>query len=293
MTYETSPFCVCSLASGSSGNCTYVACGGTELLIDAGLSMRATEKALNRLGSSLSRIAAIFVTHEHIDHVKGIPMIEKHYAIPVYAATPTAWALERDVPPPLLCPQSLPFEILCGDVRIAAFVTSHDSRASCGYTLTCGAHKIGIATDMGEILMGVKEALTGCEAVLLESNYDAGQLRTGPYPFYLKERIAGAGGHLENQSAARFAAYLVLHGTRRLLLAHLSEENNTPETALNATRQALALACPGHRVWVDVARRHDISFLTPAPGAGEETPLFETAPVPVSVSKASEEDAVC
>lgn len=244
-----------TLSSGSSGNCCWVKHGKCEFLIDAGISRRAISTALRSLGSDLSNISAVFVTHEHSDHVKGLPMLAKYEHLPIHAATETAQRLSG-VDPDCIVPHHPLFSVeLSREVKVESFVTPHDSRASVGYVITAGERRFALATDMGMCAKNVADALSGCEGVILEANYDAQMLKNGPYPIYLQERIASRWGHLENSESAKMAAYLALHGTRRILLAHLSEENNTPAKALDTVSAYLA----DHNIPLDVevAARHE------------------------------------
>ncbi|MGM9647088.1 MAG: MBL fold metallo-hydrolase [Eubacteriales bacterium] len=238
-----------TLSSGSSGNCCWIKHGKCEFLIDAGISRRAIASALRALGSDLSRLSAVFVTHEHSDHVKGLPMLAKYEHLPIHAVTETADQLIR-VDPACIVPHAPLFSVeLSREVKVDSFVTPHDSRASVGYVVTVGQRKFALATDMGMCAKSVADTLTGCEAVILEANYDADMLRSGPYPIYLQERIAARTGHLDNRDSAKMAAYLALNGTRRVLLAHLSQENNTPAKALETVTGYLS----AHKIELDVA----------------------------------------
>ena len=238
-----------TLSSGSSGNCCWVKHKGQEILIDAGISRRAISNALKSLGSDLSNISAVFVTHEHSDHVKGIPMLTKYEQLPVHAVSETASML-KNVDPDCIVPHNPLYSVeLSRDFKVESFVTPHDSNASVGYVITAGDTRFAIATDMGMCAKSVADALTGCEGVILEANYDAQMLHDGPYPLYLQERIASRWGHLENKDSAKMAAYLAMNGTKKVLLAHLSEENNTPELALSAVQSYLN----AHRIPLEVA----------------------------------------
>ncbi len=237
-----------TLSSGSSGNCCWVRHGKCEFLIDAGISRRAIGTALKELGSDLSRISAVFVTHEHSDHVKGLPMLAKYEHIPIHAPDLTAGALSGVDPDCIIAHDPIYSVELSGGVRVDSFVTPHDSRASVGYVITAGERRFALATDMGMCAKSVADSLTGCEGVILEANYDADMLREGPYPYYLQDRILSGSGHLDNRDSARMAAYLALHGTKRVLLAHLSHENNTPAKALETVSGYLA----AHNIALDV-----------------------------------------
>ncbi len=237
-----------TLSSGSSGNCCWVRHGKCEFLIDAGISRRAIQCALKALGSDLSHISAVFVTHEHSDHIKGLPMLAKYEHIPIHAAGETADLLGNTDPQCIMAHPPLFSVELSREVKVESFATPHDSMASVGYVITLGDRKFALATDMGMCAKSVADALTGCEAVILEANYDAELLKAGPYPLYLQERIAARTGHLDNRDSAKMAAYLALGGTRRVLLAHLSKENNTPDRALSTVTDYLS----AHHIHLDV-----------------------------------------
>lgn len=232
-----------TLFSGSTGNCFFAHTEETNILIDCGVSARCVEKALCGLGFSLSDINAVFVTHEHCDHTKGLEIISKYHHIPVYMQEKSARALIHDPSSAIL--QSLylyngEFSVRVGDISVSAFMTPHDSAASVGYIIEADERKIGYVTDMGCILPSVRDALSGCDASVIEANHDVGMLMMGPYPFYLKERIRSEGGHLSNVAAGELAHSLAESGTKSLLLGHLSKENNTPALALDTVRSAVS-----------------------------------------------------
>lgn len=232
-----------SLFSGSSGNCFYIDGGETKILIDCGVSAKAAETALRSLGSSLSELSAIFVTHEHSDHTKGLEVVSKHHHIPVYMTEKTARALISDSCCSLLRDLVLfegEFSVQIGALSVTSFFTPHDSALSVGYTVEKNGVKIGFATDMGCLCESVSSALFGCRAAVVESNHDIAMLTLGPYPYDLKCRIRGEKGHLSNDDCARLCRALASSGTKSLLLAHISKENNTPALALSATKTALA-----------------------------------------------------
>ncbi len=227
-----------TLCSGSSGNCTYIRCGNTSILIDAGASRRAIMKALADIGATLASLDAIFVTHEHSDHIKGLPMLAKHDGIPIYVSPASLSALTA-VSRHLIRPLEHPAGVTLGDMTVESFLTPHDSLSSCGYIVSYKNHRFGYATDIGHPTPEVADALLGCDAVILEANYDETMLKYGPYPLFLKERIRSDHGHLDNEVSAKICAYLAKSGTKRVLLAHLSAENNTPNKALAAVQKAL------------------------------------------------------
>lgn len=238
---------VWTLFSGSSGNCVYVKTPDISLLIDAGVSARAVETGLSTVGASLAEIGAIFVTHEHVDHVRGLEVISKNHHIPVHMTEPSARALIHDPCCSLLGDlylHPLVYAVRYGDTTVRSFLTCHDSAASVGYTVEYAAggatEKIGVVTDLGHVEDSVLDALTGAEAAIVEANHDEEMLLTGPYPYALKRRILSDRGHLSNDAAGKLARALADGGTKRFLLAHLSKENNHPAVAKAAVEAALA-----------------------------------------------------
>ena len=239
MAYELIP-----LFSGSSGNASLLRCGDTTLLIDAGVSCKRLEDAASRLGTSLDAVTAVLITHEHSDHVKGLEMLCKRHRKPVYICEASFEAMKAVSPTDQLasCVSFLePGEgFTVGEIGILPFKTPHDAFASVGFRFTLSdGTSVGYATDIGYITRGIASALAGCETVLLESNHDEQMLITGPYPYYLKERILSDKGHLSNRACAAFLPHLYANGTKKVILAHLSEHNNTPEKAYVTGRTAI------------------------------------------------------
>lgn len=239
-------FSVCTLASSSKGNSVYIRLDDDEILIDAGISAKRLSCALQSLGTELSRIKAVFVTHEHSDHVAGLETAAKKYGIPIHFTEPsaraylksekTAFTAKNAIIHPLLYSETV------GNLKIQSFVTSHDSAASVGFTVIGDRpeHCVAVATDLGYVTDEVSDALCGIENVILESNHDENMLLCGPYPYELKRRILSNSGHLSNEAAAAFVSHLAAAGTKRVLLAHLSEENNLPELAYHSALSALS-----------------------------------------------------
>ena len=234
------------LYSGSTGNAAVLSAGNTSVLIDAGRSARALCTALTAAGISPDSLSAIFITHEHHDHTAALEVFLKHHPIPVHAVNASAEKMASRAADHLrnaLVSHPPLFTQTVGDMTFSSFPTSHDSVSSVGFRITINGekpHTIGYATDLGIVTPAVKEGLTGCEAVVLECNHDEEMLKTGPYPFDLKRRIASRRGHLSNTDCATFCVHLAANGMKRLLLAHLSEINNLPELALGEVHAALA-----------------------------------------------------
>ena len=233
----------CSLFSSSSGNATYIGTANDGILIDAGVSAKRLKTALLDRDIDPATIRAIFVTHEHSDHIKGIRVFAGAHRIPVYATRGTllgmeeAGALSEKFPAHEL-PAGSDVEI--GGMQIHAFATPHDSLESCGFTVTMeDERKLAVCTDIGHMTNEIMHNLIGCDLVLLESNHDVGMLENGSYPYFLKRRILSDTGHLSNAACADVAAQLVERGTTRLFLGHLSAENNLPELAFQTSYCAL------------------------------------------------------
>lgn len=239
-------FTAYSLASSSKGNSIYIRIGDDELLIDAGISLKRITDSLSYIGTSIERIKAVFITHEHSDHTSALTSLAKKYDIKIHFTEPSASAylktaknlLIKDrivVHPPV-------YNEKVGEITVRSFVTPHDSEGSVGFIITDGTpeHSVAVATDMGEVDSSVSEALIGVENVFLESNHDENMLLCGSYPYALKRRILSKRGHLSNEAAAEFAAKLAHSGTKHIMLAHLSPENNLPELALETVKPLLA-----------------------------------------------------
>lgn len=232
----------CPLFSGSSGNSIAVGGADSYILIDAGTSARRITSALKQRGLELSRLAAIFVTHEHRDHVSALSVLSRQTGVPVYATAGTLCAASAGgftdgVEKAAVCPYE---GIEAGGIFVKPFPTMHDTVESCGYTVTTAdGRRIAVATDMGCVTDTVREAINGCELVYMESNHDIDMLKYGSYPFYLKERILGTRGHLSNEQCAAELAGFAKNGASRFILAHLSRENNRPELARSVSFAAL------------------------------------------------------
>ncbi len=248
------------LFSGSSGNCTHVKCGETEILVDAGVSCLSVSKALESIGTHACKISGIFVTHEHCDHIKGLETLCKKFSIPVYINDASATHLCFGGASPNLerclkiknAGESVNIGNLCVDI----FKTPHDACGSVCFRISDNdGDTLGYATDIGYMTKGIASALIGCRNVVLESNHDIEMLKKGPYPYMLKERILSNRGHLSNADCARMMPFLAEKGAQRVWLAHLSEENNTPEIALSESVRALCEAGFEGKTEIVVAKR--------------------------------------
>ena len=238
---------IVALYSGSGGNSVYIRVGETAILIDAGKSTRTLCRSLTEIGADLSEIDAIFVTHDHHDHVSALEVLSKKRPIPIHMTNTSAAVFDRCCDSPVhqsLVRHDTEYEVTVGEMTVRSFRTPHDSRMSVGYRIEFadedGIHAFGVATDIGYVSEKIRQGLCGCEAVVLECNHDEEMLMEGPYPYDLKRRIASAKGHLSNRDCAAFATRLATNGLKRLLLAHLSEINNLPDLALAEVNAALA-----------------------------------------------------
>ena len=244
-----------TLASGSSGNAAVLSCGDTHLLIDAGISCRRITAALKELGLTPADLTAILITHTHSDHISGLNTLLKKTTCPLLATPRTCRELScrvEGIDPRLM---GLDGPITLGEIDMQPIPTSHDAPGSCGWRLDTESGSVGFLTDTGYVTDEALDLLPGVDFVILESNHDVESLCSGPYPYYLKQRILGARGHLSNAAAGAFARRLAEGGTRQFVLAHLSRENNTPERA----RQTLERALAGLDAAVTVAPRSELS----------------------------------
>ena len=234
-----------TLYSGSSGNSCFIRVGDTAILIDAGRNAKTLCTALNSIGEDIADIKAIFITHEHIDHVSALEVVGKKNSMPIYITRQSAQRFSADSPVRARCfEREVLFTENVGELRVSSFPTSHDSLMSVGYSIEYldddGAHSIGYATDIGYVSDAVRKGLTGCEAVVLEANHDVDMLMQGPYPREIKRRVSSSKGHLSNEDCAAFALELVQSGTRAIMLAHISRENNEPELAFDVVSNAIS-----------------------------------------------------
>ncbi len=227
-----------TLCSSSKGNSTYIGTSTHGLLVDAGSSAKQLELSLQNLQLDIRSVDAIFVTHEHTDHVSGIRVLASRYEIPVYASPGTYKAmLGMDIFSGKFPAYEMTDDVCIGDIGVHAFRTSHDARQSTGYTIDLGERKVGICTDTGIVTNEILRNLSDCDLVLLESNHDPDMLEFGPYPLPLRRRIKSDLGHLSNGVCAKTAEELFTnYRTKRFILGHLSQENNTPEKAYDCTK---------------------------------------------------------
>ncbi len=235
------------LASGSKGNCTVVATERTRLLVDCGLSCRETFRRMKLMGEDPHALNAIVVSHEHSDHVQGLLVTAKKLRIPVYMteATRAAWRrqlrAQRLEPPPGMAEETFDagrgFQV--GDIAVSSFTIPHDAADPVAFTFRAEGVKLGVVTDLGYMPASVRQHVRGCDVLMIESNHDLEMLRTGPYPWSVKQRVMSRVGHLSNDSLAEFFTGEYDGSAAILILAHLSEQNNHPELARRSAELAL------------------------------------------------------
>ena len=232
---------IVTFASGSTGNCCLVSDGGVNVLIDAGISARRIVQGLGVLGIAPQDVCGVLITHEHSDHISGLPVLVKRTGMRIFAPSELGEVLKRVKPELSESIDYIPPDggLCVGDVRITAFPTPHDTSASFGYRIE-GSEVFAFATDTGHISDELLEGLQGADTVVIEANHDKVMLKNGPYPPLLKQRVLSKHGHLSNDDCAKLACLLADSGTRQIILGHLSQQNNTPEAAETAVSEALS-----------------------------------------------------
>lgn len=235
----------CTLYSSSKGNCVFIGGSGGSILIDAGVSAKKIESAFTEIGEDLRSVRAIFITHEHTDHIGGLKPFAARYGIPVFSSKGTLDELNKMG---IIDGRfnAAPIDskgIEAAGMKITPFCTSHDCREGFGYVInTADDRKIAVATDLGHYSDEISNALCGCDLVMIESNYDRNMLMNGPYPYSVKCRILSGEGHLSNDECAVAVRELLTGGTTRFVLGHISADNNLPELAYNTSLNALCQA---------------------------------------------------
>ncbi|GEO04326.1 MBL fold metallo-hydrolase [Adhaeribacter aerolatus] len=222
------PLFITSLNSGSNGNCYYIGNEQEAILVDAGISCRETEKRMKRLGLCMSKVKAIFISHEHSDHIRGLSVLSTKYQLPVYITPQTLHYGRLDLQQNLVMPFMADQPVQIGTLTVTAFPKFHDAADPHSFVVTCHDTKVGIFTDIGTPCDNLINHFSDCHAAFLEANYDDEMLDNGYYPYHLKRRIRSDKGHLSNAQALNlFTAYKPAHMSH-LLLAHLSKNNNCP-----------------------------------------------------------------
>ena len=260
---------LCSIASGSSGNCIYVGSEEAHVLVDVGISGKSIEKGLNSLDLTGKDVDGILITHEHSDHIKGLGVISRKYGIPIYTTGGTADAMLRmkslgKMPEGLIheIREDEPFGIK--DLTVNPFTIPHDAAQPVGYRLNCKEQSVGIATDMGTYDDYTVRNLQKLDALLLEANHDVRMLQVGSYPYYLKRRILGNQGHLSNENAGQLLCRLLHDRLKAVFLGHLSKENNYEQLAYETVCQEVTMGDNPYQskdFRIQVASREQVSEL--------------------------------
>lgn len=233
------------LFSGSSGNSTLIRTGNANILIDAGRNCKTITEALRAVGTDPADIDAVLITHSHVDHVSGLDVFIRKYPSKLFATEGTFRGMSRrftkphELTPDIIIEPGVKF-IIEGGVTVEAIGTPHDAYGSCCYKITDGDRSCMVATDLGYMTEDIKDFAKGVDVMLIEANYDQRMLVYGSYPEDLKVRIAGDGGHMSNDDCAEAIRFFIENGTRRFILGHLSQENNTPDKALNTVIEYLS-----------------------------------------------------
>lgn len=258
---------LCSIASGSSGNCIYVGSDHTHLLVDTGISKKRIDEGLHTLGMKGEELAGILITHEHSDHIQGLGVFSRKYGIPVYATKGTLKGIREykslgKMPDGLLHEIEIDKDFLLGDLTIHPFAISHDAYQPSGYRIACGERSVAVATDLGIYDDYTVENLKGLDAVLLEANHDIHMLEVGPYPYPLKRRVMGEKGHLSNEVSGRLLCDILHDNLKQVVLGHLSKENNYAELAYETVKLEVTVGDNPYRgedIPLMVARRDAVS----------------------------------
>ena len=255
----------CSLYSGSSGNSIFIASDNTRVLIDAGLAGKKIDEALKHIGEEASSIDGIFITHEHIDHIKGVGVLSRKYDIPLHANDNTWAVMEKNIGKikehniRIMARRS---SIAIKDLEIRSFNIPHDAIAPVGYTVSSGGKNASVVTDFGVFTEEIRDNIIDSDIILLESNHDINMLRMGPYPYNLKLRVLGENGHLSNEDCGNAIVSLIKSDKKKqIMLGHLSGTNNHPDLAYQTVVDVLSAngIRPGDDVTLQLASRHNPS----------------------------------
>ncbi|MCU6763482.1 putative hydrolase [uncultured Roseburia sp.] len=260
---------LCSIASGSSGNCIYAGTDQSHILVDAGISGKRIEAGLNEIGLKTEEIQGILVTHEHVDHIKSLGVLARKYGIPIYATAGTIqWITERQaigkVDESLFHPVVPEQDFKIGDLTVCPLRTSHDAAEPVAYMMKNQGKSMAVLTDLGKYDDYLVDKLQGLDVLLLEANHDVHMLEVGGYPYYLKKRILGDRGHLSNELSGQLLGRLLHDKFQKVVLGHLSKENNYPQLAYEAVRLEITMGdspYKGSDFPIQVAKRDQVSEL--------------------------------
>lgn len=252
------------LFSGSSGNATYISCGDTRILVDAGVSGARVKAELAKAGADAAALTGILITHDHADHIAGAGVLSRKFDLPIFATEGTWRIMEQKIGAVALKNVRIiepGQDFYLGEANVLPFPIPHDAAEPVGFSIGIGGARLAVATDMGYMTKNVFATIAGADMVLLESNYDEDMLKAGPYPYDLKKRILSRKGHLSNDDAAQTCFKLVESGVKQIVLGHLSKDNNFPELAYETSAQLLAQrgVVLGRDAQLAVARRDGLT----------------------------------
>lgn len=258
---------LCSIASGSSGNCIYVGSDNTHLLVDAGISKKRIEEGLEELQIKGEELDGILVTHEHADHIQGLGVFSRKYGVPIYATKGTLRGIQScknlgKMPEAIYREIQVDKAFQLGDIMVHPFAISHDANQPSAYRFSHDNKNVAVATDLGKYDQYIVENLKNLNAILLESNHDLHMLEVGPYPYYLKQRVMGDRGHLSNELSGRLLCDILHDNLKNVVLGHLSKENNYAELAYETVKLEVTLGnnpYKGEDIPISVAKRDCIS----------------------------------
>lgn len=258
---------LCSIASGSSGNCIYAGSETTHLLVDTGISKKRIEQGLNTLDIKGEELNGILITHEHIDHIQGLGVFSRKYEIPIYATHGTIEGIQNckslgKMPEGLLHEIAVDQPLELGDLTVHPFAISHDANEPSGYRIEQGDKSVAVATDIGIYDEYTVKNLKNVNALVLEANHDIHMLEVGPYPYPLKRRVMGDKGHLSNELSGRLLCDILHDDLKQVVLGHLSKENNYPELAYETVKLEVTLGdnpYKGEEIPMMVAKRDEVS----------------------------------
>lgn len=258
---------LCSIASGSSGNCIYVGNENTHLIVDVGISKKRVEEGLAELHLTGEMLSGILITHEHTDHIQGLGAFSRKYKIPIYATKGTLDGVRMykslgEMPEGLLREISPDTRFSVGELEIVPFSISHDANEPTGFRISGDDKSVAIATDLGVYDDYIVEHLRHLDAVVLEANHDVHMVEVGPYPYPLKQRVLGCRGHLSNESTGRLLCEILHEELKYIVLGHLSKENNFPELAYETVKLEVTMGntpYKGEDLSLMVAERDKIS----------------------------------
>ena len=260
---------LCSIASGSSGNCIYTGTDNTGVLIDAGISAKRIEQGLAEIDRNIKDIKGIFVSHEHSDHIKGIGVLARKHQIPIYGTKGTIegikncsslGAIDEDLYHVIKADEVVQID----DLVVKPFRISHDASEPVAYRMECGDKSAAIATDLGFYNQEIVDKLQNLDVLLLESNHDTHMLQVGSYPYVLKQRILSDRGHLSNESAGKLLCHLLHDDLKAVFLGHLSKENNYDELAYETVKLEIAFGSEKYKpddFLIEVDKREAVSSM--------------------------------